>query len=333
MEEILHGEQLQEIAPISLETELAVLTKAGQISEALKSPYEKTVALIGPCAMTQHPVELVLEGQKIAALQDENLITVQRMPVWKPRTNPDKDWKGLETSLVKIHADGKGYALPGTEVEGLATAYSILVEAAAQHGGAAIEVANTQHIDRYEPLLSFAWSGSRSIGNREQILALATRDPKVPLGIKNGMSGDISEALAVVEAVERERAPAIEEEKPAPAVLIFRGGEDLDIPEKWENAYKEALNRTGGKLIVDVAHGSEMAHDPNGNFKKSVEGQIRAMEAVIRLASEGYVSAGIMIEASDLESPTDPVMPLQTALDGVKRLHKIKLAQLAKAKV
>lgn len=330
--EMLDREQLRMMKPISLETELDVLKKAHSISEALDSPYEKTVALIGPCAMTQHPVELSLEGQRIADLAGNGLVTIQRMPVWKPRTDPEKDWKGLETALVEIREDGKGYDIPGTEAEGLKTAYEILASAASQNGGAAIEVANIEHIDRYDPLLSFAWSGSRSIDNREQILALAKRDPKLPLGIKNGMSGDIEEALSVVEAVEKARKPALEEEKPAPALLVLRGGKDLNTPHKWEKAYKQAVLQTDGKVIVDVAHGSEMAHDPKGEFSKSVRGQIVAMESVIRLVGEGYIPAGIMIEASDLESPTDPVMPLQTALDGAKRFHEIKLQQLSKVR-
>jgi len=329
--EVPSRHQLRQLAPISLEAELSVLNKAHELSEAVASPREKTIAIIGPCAMTNHPVELLLEGLRIVDIDDGQLVTVQRMPVWKPRTDPEKDWEGLETALVEIK-NGKGHGKRGTESDGLKAAYSILAAAASQNGGAAIEVSSAEHIDRYDPLLSFAWSGSRSIGNREQILALARRDPKLPLGIKNGMSGDINEALEVVEAVRQTRTPIIPEDDPAPAVLIFRGGKDLNTPSKWEKGYIEAINRTGGKLIVDVAHGSEMAHDSEGKFGKSVEGQIAAMEAVIRLARQGHFPAGIMIEASDLESPTDPVMPLKLALDGARRLHAVKQALLKQVK-
>lgn len=330
--EIPSTRQLRQMAPLNLEAELGVLTKAHEISQAIESPREKTIAVIGPCAMTNHPVELLLEGQSIDELNDGQLVTVQRMPVWKPRTDPEKDWEGLETALVEIR-EGKGYGIPATEGLGLSAAYRILSAAATQHRGSAIEVANSQHIDRYDPLLSFAWSGSRSIGKREQILALAKRDPKLPLGIKNGMSGDITEALEVIASVEQARRPSIAEESPAPSVLIFRGGKQLDTPEKWERGYLDAISQTEGRVIVDVAHGSEMAHDPNGRFRKSVAGQVAAMESVIRLAEHGYIPAGMMIEATNLQTPTDPVMPLDLALTGVKRLHKIKHEILASNRV
>lgn len=80
-------------------------------------------------------------------------------------------------------------------------------------------------------------------------------------------------------------------------------------------------------MIVDVAHGSEMAHDPAGAFGKTVEGQQQALEHVTALAAQGYAPIGIMIEASDIPSPTDPVMPLDVACEGLIKLrHTIKHA-------
>lgn len=314
-----------EARAIDLDVQLKVLNKAREISEALESPYEKTVALIGPCAMTNHPVELLDEGSRIAELNEDGLVTVQRMPVWKPRTNPGKDWEGLETALVEMR-DGKGYAMPATALKGMSAALNILAESAGQHGGAAIELKNVQHLDRYKQLISLGWSGSRSVEDKEQQLAVAVRDPKLPYLIKNGMDGSIDLAISAVERINAERDQTI---NPAPAMLIFRGGEELTTPELWKQACIEAIHRTDGRVVIDVAHGSEMAHDPSGDFKKTVEGQIAAMQAVIELAKEGHISAGIMVEASDLATPTDPVMPLQIALNGVRELHDIKLQKLS----
>jgi hypothetical protein len=179
-------------------------------------------------------------------------------------------------------------------------------------------------MDRYKPMLSCAWIGSRNIGNNELVSMVARLDPKLPLGVKNTMDGATDHALAQIERVNSLRESA---EAPAPAVLIFRGGHELDTPGKWEKAYLRALEITDGQLIVDTAHGSEMAHDPDKKFRKSVAGQVAAMEAVIRLAEQGHPPAGIMLEASDIDSPTDPVMPLETAIEGVKRLHWLKSGQ------
>ena len=80
--------------------------------------------------------------------------------------------------------------------------------------------------------------------------------------------------------------------------------------------------------MVDTAHGSEMAHDPRGQFGKTVLGQIACLDHVIDLAQQGFITSGIMIEASDYEHPdpfrqTDPNMPFFHALNGVQELHKI----------
>lgn len=318
---------------ISMETEIDVIKRARLIGEGLRNPDEYTIALIGGCAMTDQREELLEENQRITDISsnEDKLLTVHRIPVWKPRSNPEKDWEGLETNLVNIR-DGKGYAIPGTQEQGSEAARNILADLATQSNSVAIEFAKEEHIGRYGPMLAFGWIGSRSTNaeNEARILRLALRDPMMPLGIKNGMDGSIDVARNMIKKANAVREGVTDH---APAVMIFRGGEDLSDPESWKCAYLDALGRTDGKLIVDVAHGSEMAHNPSGEYKKSIEGQIAAMEAVIELAEAGHIPAGIMIEASDLESPTDPVMPLEVALNGVKRLHAIKMQLLASRQV
>jgi hypothetical protein len=85
---------------------------------------------------------------------------------------------------------------------------------------------------------------------------------------------------------------------------------------------------TQGRYILDTAHGTEMAHDPQRKFGKSVDGQILAVYAMHRLARQGYVPGGTMMEASGLNSPTDPHMPLEIALDGVKQQHAYKVQHI-----
>lgn len=289
---------------ISPETELAVIQASGKISAALENHDEELVAIIGGCSMTGHQERIEDEGRRISEFGEsfKNLHLLHRIPPWKPRTNPES-WHGEET----------------TNPEG---AYRTLASLAISQNNATIEVGSRAHIDRYGPMLTFGWIGSRNDRNTELIKTVAIRDPKLPLGVKNGPDGSIDTALEQVAMVEEVRSYS---DRPAPAVLIYRGGEKVRTPEQWEDAYLRALDATGGKLIVDTAHGSEMAHDPDKKFQKSVPGQIAAMEAVIRLAEDGRVPAGIMIEASDIESPVDPTIPLEIALAGAKRLYEIKI--------
>ncbi len=309
---------------ISPETELEVLKQARQVGAALENPAENTVAMIGGCAMTDQESELLAENQRIADIAGHGLLTLHRIPVWKPRTDPEKDWEGLETNQVDIRG-GKGYKVEGTQKEGAEAASRILRALTIQNPISTIEIGKEEHIDRYGRMLAAGWSGSRNAKNKEYIIRLAHRDPMTPLFVKNGIDGSIDSAVEIAKEAASERKTV---EGSAPVIVIFRGGDELETPEKWEKAYIEALEATDGRLIVDVAHGSEMAFDPSGGFKKSAIGQIAVMNTVIRLIDSNHIPAGMMIEASDLESPTDPVMPLQTALDGVKRFHEAKLRKL-----
>lgn len=265
----------------------------------IRSPETGLIAIVGPCALTNNPEQIRQDGLEIQklAIAYQGLVMTHRMPPWKPRTNPE-DWHGLET----------------TEAE---AAYKIVANQAGEHANIAIEAGVYGHITRYGQLLSVAWTGGRNVHKEGMLEALAIHDPSLPLFVKNGLDGSVETALKRVRAIN-----AMREQGVAQSALIYRGGENAQSPEAWEEAYISALERTGGKLIIDVAHGSEIAHDPKN--KKSVEGQILAMEHVIELARKDLLPAGIMIEASGVESPTDPVMPLEIALDGVRRLYEIK---------
>jgi phospho-2-dehydro-3-deoxyheptonate aldolase len=276
-----------------------IANRRKQALATIHDPAEKLLAVVGPCALTSNPEQISSEGMALKELEAayEGLMMVHRLPVWKPRTDP-KDWHGLET----------------TEPE---AAYRILANQADTQANVAIETGHYDHIMRYGQLLTVAWTGGRNVHKEDLIEALAIHDPSLLLLVKNGLDGSLETALKRVHAINTLR----EQSRPQSA-LIYRGGSNAQTPEAWEREYKRAIEKTGGRLVVDVAHGSEIAHDPES--KKSVKGQIKALEHVIELASSGYVPAGIMIEASDTESPTDPVMPLHIALDGVQRLYEIK---------
>lgn len=294
--------ELRQQYGISPETELAVIQASNEITAALNDHHGNLIAVLGGCSMTGHQGQIEAEGRRIAELgaEQEHLHLLHRIPPWKPRTKPES-WHGEET----------------TNPTG---AFRTLASLATNQSNVAIELGSQAHLDRYGSMLTFGWTGSRNTHSVELIEMLAKRDPKLPLGIKNDMDGKIESALAHVALADEVRSNV---DNPAPAILVYRGGQQVRTPEQWQEAYLQALEITDGKLIVDTAHGSEMAHDKD--FNKSVAGQIAAIEAVIGLAERGYLPAGIMIEASDIESPVDPVIPLETALAGVKRLYEIKM--------
>lgn len=262
-------------------------------------PEAKIIAR-GPCGLTEaHTLPEVLEDAVELATgggDDESLI--YRANIYKPRTNPN-DWHGLETTSPII-------------------AFHTILALAMSGISVTQEIAHPKyHVSRYGQLLTMAWTGSRTIdapGGEEVIMDLASQDISLPLGIKTGLDGKIDKALMLVERVNtaRSRIARVADTNSAPAFMIFRGGSELMSPELWEEEYKRAIELTEGRMMVDTAHGSSMAHDPD--HKKSDGGQISAYEHVIDLASIGYIPAGVLSEASGLPTKTDPVMPNDVCL-------------------
>jgi len=267
-----------------------------QINRALEHPGSRLIAGVGPCAPTQEFQQcFVSEGDKLTQLNSTNtgIIPIQTLPVWKPRTNSE-DWHGEETTnpigaMNMINGHSELFANIGMEL-GL-----------------------ERHVEQYGRLLSFAWFGARN-KDIDMKLHAVIAEPTLPIGVKNGLDGEIEHALTEIEILRDARG-----ESEGQIVLLFRGGTNALTPKEWEQKYRSAFEATEGRLIVDIAHGSEMAHDPKGDFQKTILGQIACMNHVIRLAEQGVIPAGIKIEASNTPRVIDPPMHFETALGGIIR--------------
>jgi 3-deoxy-D-arabino-heptulosonate 7-phosphate (DAHP) synthase len=278
-----------------------LLQRRQKVSEAMGGT--GLLAVIGPCAMTEAEAIIQAEAARLGAISggETELEALYRMPFWKPRTNK-KDWHGLETTDPEL-------------------AYKIMAERSGDTANIAVEIGtDPRHLSRYADMTALAWKGGRNDDQSELTYALATHDTTLPIAVKNGLDGDILKALSDVERIE-----ALRQGMGGRAVLLFRGGLNATNPGAWEEQYLQAHELTGGRLLVDWAHGGEQAHDPHGQFGKSVEGQIACMEHTIDIAERtGKAPAGIFAEASSAKSPTDPVMPFELAVEGAVALAKAK---------
>jgi phospho-2-dehydro-3-deoxyheptonate aldolase len=298
--------ELEEMYRLDIETEAQIELARADTDAVLSGERAGLVVIEGPCAMTTAREIIDREGDALYEAQDQasGLITLHRMPPWKPRTNP-ADWHGLESESDTTEA-----------------AYQTVAERAAATANVAIEIGHIPHLDRYGRRITLGWIGSRNAGELALVDAVAMHNPSMPVGVKNGMDGTIDSALRHVARIEELR-----QGRGASAILMYRGGTNAQDPGSWERNYREALDRTSGRLIVDTAHGGEMAFDPGGEYKKSVLGQVACLERVLQIAEEyGETPAGIIMEASSAESPTDPVMPFQVALGAARRLHELRMA-------
>ena len=292
-------------AAIKLPPSDDVIQKRLDISNALENHEDNLISIIGPCPLVDEYEIIHNEAVTKAEIDDKlsNLLSLDRQCFTKPRTNPE-DWQGLDSSDRPA-------------------AHRILHKLSNEFANVTAEIRTLENLELYAAKLSFVWTGGRNVGNTELVQLLASYDKTLPIGVKNGLDGDIEPALDQIRAIND-----IRQGDGAPAVLIYRGGSNAITPRQSDDAYKRAHEKTDGKIIRDNAHGTEMAYNPGQEFEKSIEGQVLASEAIIKLARQGFAPAGVMNEASELESIMDPHMSLETAIHYVKQLYAAKLGRL-----
>ena len=270
-------------------------------SRGIRSEIPVLVAGVGQCSTNVRDVhitrkEAVINKQFACEHTDVELLQRQNHRKQRSlRTDGTKPWEGMDDShpeeAMKLHEESKA---AGDQL--------------------CMEITQSDHLDKYTPGLVMAWFGAR---NRDKgfMVEAAIVEKHMLLGIKPDVTGDPEWSFTIIDALNHIRSNV---GGTAPVFLIDRGGTNFDTPQKWEDNTKRLLDRTDGIMMLDLAHGSEQAHDPNGNFGKSVEGQIRAMEHYIKIGEQtGMWANGILLEASDAPSDTDPNMPHQIALDGI----------------
>lgn len=286
----------------TLLTENIIALKRKAINDTLCGSRAALIAALGPCAPDINSIQQLLNEahglDRVIGATASGIVVVNRLPIWKPRSDP-ASWQGINAS----HPEA---------------AEQLIGEVSKRFGMAGIEIGLPEHIETYAHNLAFAWMGARNIHKSDLLRRLASSDPTLPIGVKNGLDGNLAQALAVVEVARSERG-----EKDGAISLIFRGGANAQDPKSWEEAYIEALRATNGNMIVDVAHGGEMAHSPDRDFTKSVIGQIACYDHVIELARDGYIPAGVLCEASDTVSLVDPVIPFDSAINRTLELAQI----------
>jgi phospho-2-dehydro-3-deoxyheptonate aldolase len=297
--EIPNITELEKKYPLSQEAARNIELARLAVGTALRG--DGFLGIIGPCAMTEDRATIEHEGDILHELEgtEQGLVLVHRKPPWKPRTNPE-DWHGLETTNPEA-------------------AYRTIAERALTAANVAIEIGHIPHLRRYGRFITFGWSGSRNAEDVVLTEEITHYDSSLPIGVKNSMDGTIDQALMNVARITDVRGS-----NEAPAVLIYRGGSNARTPKAWEDNYRRAHERTNGQLVVDTAHGGEMAHNPKGEYAKSIIGQIACIEHVINVAAKGEMPVGIMMEASDAASPTDPLVPFNVAIEGIRELNEIR---------
>lgn len=332
--------QLDELHPLSEQSGRRIEETRDAIIDILRGADSRMIAIVGPCSMDDSQLEdgmpsVIRFAERLEEISElpivkSNLLTIMRVPPAKPRT--DLGWAGLdETDPIEAHWLMKEIVETGMPV--------------------AMEVMDRDQLARYGGMLSLGWIGARN--NKDTLLRRTlSAFPELPLLCKNDDHGDIDAAVFALQTVAAQQpnvrvtlpdgsTGVLRESAGNPNTgLLWRGGSDMPNPA----GFGAGLHRTASKRMpygVDCSHGSAQAFDPNGQFKKTVEGQLRSFDSLIEHIDSNELAlqpAAVMIEAHLLpgsnvrgETPgmsrTDPCVSIEQLGKMMIRLAKTSASQ------
>jgi len=266
------------------------------IRDVLDGTDDRVVCIVGPCSI--HDPTAALEYlQKLvvaAAEHKEDIVTVMRVYFEKPRTTVG--WKGL---INDPNLDGS------CDIEkGLSEARKLLV-AVADAG----MPASTEFLDMVSPnyisdLIAWGAIGARtteSQSHREMSSGLG-----MPIGFKNGTSGDCQVAVDAIGAARGSHnfMSVCDDGKAAQCVssgnnyghLILRGGKDgpnFDAKSVADAVAVMAKAKLPAQVVVDVSH---------ANSCKNHKNQLPNIENIADQIADGCEAIkGVMIESNLVE--------------------------------
>ncbi len=256
------------ITPWVLAEELPLPDASGEAIAAARSHVEailagrdpRILAIVGPCSV--HDPDALLEFARrfrgICEPLSDALFPVLRVYFEKPRTVVG--WKGL---INDPDLDGSFHIN-----KGLHLARKVLLDVAALGLPAATEFLDTTFGQYYADLVSFGAIGARTV--ESQIHRELASGLSMPVGFKNGTSGDIGVAIDAIRSAShghwfpsltKEGTPAILHSKGNPhGYLILRGGSrsgpNYHARQVHDAAAALAAQELVPSLIVDCSHGN-----------------------------------------------------------------------------
>jgi len=294
------------IAPATLAEELPLPEGSAQfvqqarqtIEDILSGKDPRVLVVIGPCSV-HDPAALLDFARQLKAGTDamtDTIYPVLRVYFEKPRTIVG--WKGLinDPDLNgSFHID-----------KGLRLARKVLLDVTAMGLPAATEFLDTTLGQYYAELVSFGAIGARTV--ESQIHRELASGLSMPVGFKNGTTGDIGVAIDAIRSaghphwfpsLTKAGVPSILHSTGNPhSYLILRGGSKTGPNYSAEHirAAAEQLTAAGlaPSVIVDCSHGNSLKdHNRQADVMRSLSEQVAAGETAIRgLMLESHLVAG-----------------------------------------
>jgi len=263
------------------------------VAAVLNGEDDRLVVVVGPCSI--HDLDAAREyAEKLRPLafaHEEELIVVMRTYLEKPRTSVG--WKGLITDpeLKGVEDIGRGVAV----------GRRILLDVNEARLPVAVEFLDPMVVPYIQDLVTYGSIGARTV--ESPVHRSLAAGLSMPMGFKNGRSGDIQSAVnAVTVASEPQQRLMINDAgrlqlQEAPgnpsAHVVLRGG------EAGTNYHAAAVDSTANllaqsgfrdrRIMVDCSH---------GNSEKQHERQVISCGSVAAQVADGTKSiGGVLIES------------------------------------
>lgn len=299
IKELPKVEDVQREFPISERQKRLRQEKLNDIQSVLEGKTSRKILCIGPCSADRE--DAVLDYMvKLAALQEklqERFVFIPRIYTSKPRSN-GLGYKGLLHRPDAMSGEDDIFA----GVVAMRKMHLHVIQETGMFG--ADELLYTEANAYISDLLSYVAVGARSVENQEH--RLIASGLKIPVGMKNPTSGDLSILLnSIVSAQSGQltmyRNWEVETEGNDYAHAILRGYADRqgilhpnyhyeDLCDFYDLYQKKNLKNMG--VIIDCSH---------ANSRKHYDEQIRIAKEVFGVCNKsrslGRFVKGIMIES------------------------------------
>lgn len=296
MKPLISPLQLKQLFPLTAEQQSFIHSSRSSIQKILNNTDSSLLLIIGPCSIhdPQAAVDYALKIKAISSRFSSRFSIAMRTYFEKPRTSVG--WKGM---LYDPFLDGSH------DIEaGLIQTRKLLLELIKIGVPTATEFLDPLTSHYYEDLICWGSIGART--SSSQTHRQLASGLSMPIGIKNGLEGDINTAVNGVLSVSQPHTYLGVNEQCSPSIirtsgnnhahLVLRGGE-LG-PNYDSESIKSTLNCLGDlhlprRLIVDCSH---------GNSRKLHENQKYVFNSVLTQFLEGNSDIrGLMLESNLFE--------------------------------
>jgi len=288
---------LAEELPLPEASANAIAAARQSIEQVLRGDDDRVLAIVGPCSV-HDPVALIDFATRFKAICDplaDAIVPVLRVYFEKPRTVVG--WKGLinDPDLDDSFHINKGLHL----------ARKVLLDVAALGLPAATEFLDTTFGQYYAELVSFGAIGARTV--ESQIHRELASGLSMPVGFKNGTTGQIDVAIDAIRCAQRshwfpsltkEGTPAILRSQGNPhGYLILRGG-----TSSGPNYHAASVQRAAVSLAEKGLTPSVVVDCSHGNSDKNPARQAQVLSDLCDQIEQGQRSIrGIMLESHLVE--------------------------------